>query len=465
MTNEKGPVILVAGASGYIGRALIPRLLEKFPQAQIVALSRSSQDSGDSRVQWRACDLFSLKSLEEALPQSVDLAFYLVHSMGPTASLDQGSFADYDLILADNFARALKRLNPQQVIYLGGLIPEEEGNLSLHLRSRQEVEETFADHQLPLTIFRAGLILGEAGSSFQILLKLVQRLPMMVCPQWTQTLTTPVDLPSVLEALTQSSLESQHIRQTYDLAGCRPLTYLQMMKETARQLGRKTLFITIPFFSPTLSRLWVSLVTNTPKALVYPLVESLEHSMVARQNYLFNPAWAHRSYGELLTKASLQTQPRKKIFRFRPRRRTVRSVQRLPLPQGRDGEWVKNRYLLWLPRYFAPLIKVKVDEELGHVVFAVGFGTWLWSLLELQLSPERSDPDRQLLYIKGGALVAAENKGRLEFRVVLRRQYVLAAIHDFTPALPWFIYKVTQAQLHALVMRAFAHHLRAQLKS
>jgi hypothetical protein len=119
--------------------------------------------------------------------------------MGPTAHLDQGTFADYDLILADNFSRAMITVGLKQLIYLGGLIPNSE-RMSLHLQSRMEVEETFRQYKLPTTVFRAGLILGEAGSSFQILLKLVKRLPVMVCPHWTQTLTTPVDLATVLTA-------------------------------------------------------------------------------------------------------------------------------------------------------------------------------------------------------------------------------------------------------------------------
>ena len=167
------PKIVVAGASGYIGRAIIPRLLEKFPDAEITALSRSQQQSDDPRIVWKACDLFTIESIEKVLPKKFDLAFYLVHSMGPTAQLDQGSFADYDLILADNFSCAIQSAGVKQLIYLGGLIPASR-SLSLHLQSRLEVEETFAQHRLPTTVFRAGLILGEMGSSFQILLKLVK---------------------------------------------------------------------------------------------------------------------------------------------------------------------------------------------------------------------------------------------------------------------------------------------------
>ena len=192
--SDTSPRILIAGASGYIGRALIPELLRKFPDARITALSRMIKPSTDPRVTWVSCDLFSLKSLEAAVPKPLDLAVYLVHSMSPTAYVDQGSFADYDVIMADNFARAVKSSGVKQVMYLGGLTPDA-AHLSRHLESRLEVEETFRQYRLPTTTFRAGLILGEGGSSFQILLKLVKRLPIMVCPRWTPN----ADHPGVAE--------------------------------------------------------------------------------------------------------------------------------------------------------------------------------------------------------------------------------------------------------------------------
>lgn len=451
---KSNPTILIAGASGYIGQEIIPKLLFKFPAAKIIALSRSAQKSDDPRVIWQPCDLFSLKSLELALPEKIDYAIYLVHSMGPTAQLDQGSFADYDLILADNFARSMKSKSLKQLIYLGGLIPDKV-SLSLHLQSRLEVEETFSEYGLPTTIFRAGLILGESGSSFQILMKLVQRLPIMLCPHWTQTLTTPVDLNTVLSSIVAATSEMNHLGKIYDLAGCEPLTYVEMMNITAQEMGYRRIFWSVPFFTPTLSRLWVSLITNSSKNLVYPLVDSLQHPMLARETNLFSQEAFHRTYRDILKKISLKTKSGNSFVRFRARRRTVRSVQRLPLPQGRNAEWVKAQYLDWLPRFFSTLINVQQKAETTH--FSI-LSTRL-SLLEMQLSKERSTPDRQLLYVTRGLLVSKENRGRLEFRVVLNRRYILAAIHDFKPSLPWYIYKYTQAKLHLLVMNAFSRHL------
>lgn len=456
----KNPKIVVAGASGYIGQALLPKLLERFPDAQIIALSRNQHSMDDPRITWKACDLFSLKSLEESFSGPIDLAYYLVHSMGPTAHLDQGSFADYDLLLADNFARVMERAEVKHLIYLGGLIPENV-ELSLHLQSRREVEETFAQYQLHTTVFRAGLIIGESGSSFQILLKLVDRLPLMICPYWTQTQTTPVDLESVLKALSEVALDSVHVRKTYDLAGCESLTYLEMMRETAQQLGKKRYFFAVPFFTPTLSRLWVSLITRTPKALVYPLIESLQHPMVARSGSQYFTDHTQLTYQDLLKKIPLKIRTKGLLFRFRPQRKKVRSVQRLPLPPGKNAQWVKNRYLEWLPIFLKPFVKVKINDSI--VNFSIISHRLL--MLQLKFSSDRSTEDRQLFYILEGLLVSQKNTGRLEFRVVLNRRFIIAAIHDYSPSLPWFIYRYTQAILHILVMRAFARQLMKKRNS
>ena len=177
--------------------------------------------------------------------------------------------------------------------------------------------------------------------------------------------------------------------------------------------------------------------------------------MVARRDNLFSGEWSKRTYFDLLDKATLKLHPGGSLFRFKVKRKTVRSVQRLPLPEGRNADWVKSQYVEWLPRFLAPAIRVNTA---GPTVMFSMF-TERPVLLQLNLHAERSDGDRQLMYIVDGLLVAKANQGRLEFRVVLNRRYVLSAIHDFKPALPWFIYQHTQARLHLFVMRAFGRYL------
>jgi uncharacterized protein YbjT (DUF2867 family) len=446
--------IVIAGASGYVGRGLIPKLLERFPEATIYALSRTAQPTDDARVVWKPCDLFSIEDVKAALPDKVEFAYYLVHSMGPTAHLDQGHFADYDLLLADNFVRALATCEPKQMIYLGGLVPMDD-HISTHLKSRLEVEEVLTHAPWPTVVFRAGLILGEAGSSFQIMLKLVKRLPVMVCPAWTNTKTTPVDLASVLGALTLSAGDPRHYNQVYDLAGCRPLTYLEMMKTTAQQMGKKKIFISIPIFSPQLSRLWVSLVTNTPKDLVYPLIDSLRHEMIARKDHRFPGLNSEREYSEILGTGRASPRSARRLTKYQTKRKTVRSVQRMPLPLGRNAEWARKAYIEWLPHFLFPLIKAYLAGDRIRLCFIFQRLT----LLELVHDPRLSRPDLQQLSISAGLLVAQDNHGRLEFRSVLNGRYLLTAIHDYRPALPWYIYIWTQARFHLLIMNRFRKYL------
>ncbi len=449
-----GPTFVVAGASGYVGKALMESLVARFPQSTLIALSRGQKTCNRPQVQWKSCDLFNLKSLEDSLPARIDVAFYLVHSMGPTSHLDQGTFADYDLILADNFASAVAKRGVSQVIYLSGLIPETE-SLSPHLKSRLEVEEIFIGKKLPTTIFRAGLIVGPSGSSFQIILKLVTRLPLMVCPGWTQNISTPAPLQVVLDSMADAALNPNSIGEIYDLAGCKSLTYLQMMKDTAAFLKKRRVFLSVPFFSPNLSRLWVSLVTQTPKELVYPLIQSLQHSMVARVSHQYPMKVVEKTYLEILGELPLVKPSPVPFFKKRPRTKTVRSIQRLPLPSGWNSNLVKAEYLRWLPQFMSPLIKVRTEQN--QVQFCLFSDKIV--LLHLEFREAESCRERQLLVIRGGLLAAPQQSGRLEFRDVPPLNSILAAIHDFRPALPWFIYRASQALIHLWVMKSFGRHL------
>lgn len=445
--------IVVAGASGYIGQGLIPRLLEAFPTATVYALSRSVTASENPRLVSTPCDLFSLKAIEEALPDQIDLAYYLVHSMVPTAHLDQGSFADYDLILADNFARSLRKRSVSRVLYLGGILPEG-SERSLHLQSRREVEKVFLSHDLPAVVLRAGLVIGTGGSSFQMLNVLIDRLPVLVCPAWTQTRANPVSLSFMTESLVGLAKAPDAIGKVYDVANCVPITYLEMMKETAEAKGLKRRFLRVPFFSPSISRLWVQLITGASKNLVYPLVESLRHEMLARPSHAYRNG-PLKTYRDLLEDVDFHAKVKKLPRSYHPMRNTVRSVQRIVLPEGKRADWVKDEYIQWLPKFLFPFVRVSKDQEtVSFVLFIKRF-----KMLVLRSSTERSTVDRQILYIIKGFLVAEAERGRLEFREVLGRKFILAAIHDYRPALPWVVYRQTQARAHLFVMKAFSRHL------
>ena len=457
--------ILVAGASGFIGKALIEKLL-LLEDVEIVALSRTPKRSTHPRLTWLQCDLYSLKDLLLAM-NGCTQAIYLVHSMMPKSGLTQGSFFDYDLLLADNFARAALAHHIEHIIYLGGMIPKT-GTLSWHLKSRLEVEETFRFTQIQVTTLRAGLVIGKDGTSFEMLKNLVVRLPFMICPLWTKTESQPVALSEILEVLVTCLVRPEVRGKIYDVGGPEVLTYQNLILKTASALGLKRKVVSFNLIPLKLSRLWVRLITGSSKDLVYPLVLSLKHRMVVSPEL----AWPHWKQPRVSIDEAIHEAIRHAV---EPKGRAhgpaisrdvnqneVRSIQRLIHPPGKNAEWVAQEYFNWLPSLFAFLIGVRVEGSRCTFYFIHR----KISLLILEKSHERSSPDRQLLYIRGGLLVSKKmGRGRLEFREALEKSVILAAIHDFVPALPWPIYRMTQAVFHLWVMKLFDLHLKAVLKT
>ena len=221
--DDRKLVVAVAGASGYIGQNLI-KVVQK--NATIIALSRNGDAVKDTEtVKWKSCDLFSMKDAERGLA-GADIAVYLVHSMMKSAKLAQGSFEDMDVILADNFAQAAKRQGVKEIVYLGGIIPDEDDkDLSRHLRSRLEVEKVLRAYGVPVTALRAGLIVGPKGSSFPIVSKLVRRLPLMLLPKWTRSNTQPVALQDVIRSLNSLIMDFEPENRTIDVGGPEVMTY------------------------------------------------------------------------------------------------------------------------------------------------------------------------------------------------------------------------------------------------
>ncbi len=457
------PVVAIAGASGYIGHHLLDCLQGR---ADIIALSRSGgMRKGTANVTWRECDLFSMKDAEKGL-EGADIAVYLVHSMMKSAKLTQGTFEDMDVILADNFAKAAKRQGVQQIVYLGGIVPEEEeAELSRHLKSRLEVERVLRASGIPVTALRAGLIVGPKGSSFPILTKLVKRLPVMILPKWTNTRTQPVALNDVLRGLTSIILDFDLQDRSVDVGGPNVMTYRTMMRATAEVMGKNPKMIGVPFFTLTLSRLWLRLVTNTPKEMVYPLVESLKHEMVVQPGHyaegVSDGQTPFREAAELALAEEQRSQTAKRtalLPNLSPLKQDVRSVQRIQLPVGCTADEAGRYYVKWLETFMNPWVQTTVDEHLNCQIGFLGRRT----LLELSYSEERSTEDRALYYITGGLLLDSEanERGRMEFRKIPGADEAIIAIHDYLPSLPWFIYYVTQANMHAFVMSAFRRHMR-----
>jgi len=449
--------VAISGARGFIG-ARLARELSAREGTRVVGLSRSlPSQPGPHVAEWRRCDLFNYEDAYLAL-EGVDVAFYLVHAMMPSARLTRGHFEDLDVISADNFARAARARGVRQIVYLGGLIPDGP-SLSAHLESRREVEHVLSAHGVPVTALRAGMVVGRNGSSFSMLFRLVQRLPLMLCPAWMRMRTQPIDLEDVVRLLAFCVDRPDTLSKVFDIGGPDVMTYQDMVQATALALHKRRFMLPVRHFSTRLSCLWVSLVTGAPRALVRPLVDSLNHETVAHDRVLQQRAGVKgRSFAESLADA-IEAGPGEQPIAFHGWRGTAepkaRSVQRLPLPHGWNAERVAREYLSWLVRAL-PVLRVRED---GALRVSFHFGALALPLLILELAPAASTPDRALFYVRGGALAHSMGTGRLEFLCVSGKPAVLAAVHDFRPRLPWWLYVFSHALVHELVMWAFGRHL------
>lgn len=471
---QSRPIIGLAGASGFVGTHLVEHLRASF---RIRALTRSSNvvtaQSAKKDIEWRECDLYSLPKVTEAL-EGCDIGIYLVHSMAPSSRLVQSRFEDTDLLLADNFIRSAEAAGLKHVVYLSGLMPKGESELSPHLQSRLEVEKVMRAHGVAVTVLRAGLIFGPGGSSFSLLVNLVRRLPIMLLPAWVKSKTHSIDISNICQAIEFCLTESDLPGGTYDLGGHVPMTYREMIRRTAEMLGKRARFVNFPYNAFGLSKRWVALFGSVPPALVGPLQESLQYDLTAQPNALqlrlkdrfisFEDSFRKSVDARGNPKPNPRSSTRAADQASIKQARRVRSVQRMRYPEAWSAKDVANEYAAWLTRRFRGLISAAADDQ--GVVRFTSLGGRL-TLLELSPTPySRGNPRRCAFYISGGILSRkVEPLGRLEFRLFPELSCLVASIHGFAPTLPWLIYANTQARLHLRVMRAFSKHLRRLRKS
>ena len=456
-SSDKKLTLAIAGAGGYVGRWFIHHYKDKY---NIIALSRRKIDyNPHPEVTWRQVELYSISSTTEAL-KGVDVAMYLVHSMNASTRLNQGSFEDTDLLLADNFSRAAQINGVRQIIYLGGLLPKEpEEKLSRHLKSRLEVEETLGSRKAYLTAIRASIIVGPGGSSFDMIKNLVRRLPVLLCPKWTESMTQPISLRDTLDIIDTCIGNKNVFGKAIEIGSPEVMSYRDMLERTAKVMGKKRLVFSVPVFSLGLSKFWVGLFGDSPPQLVSPLVESLKHTLTVSPELKFDEKKIEYLSYEESVKIALNEDTKPNPVTFFPSEKvknTVRSIQRMQNQNRHSALWVANRYNLWLPSFFSFLINGKTSER-GDLGFYL-----LWGkkpMLQLTMIPDRSDQQRQLFYISGGWLVKRFDYGWLEFREVLDSKYIISAIHEFVPRLPWLIYVTTQAKMHLWVMNRFKSYL------
>ena len=294
---DSGPrKILVAGGTGFIGRRLIKKLAadihHRVPQsgAEILCLTRDPESIKDlfgKDVRLVKADVSNYEELARVMmSEQIDIAYYLVHSM-EGASKQWKKFSERDRVAAMNFAKVATEYGVKRIIYLGGLIHVEDDNkLSEHMRSRREVGEILQQHSSSkVTIFRAAVILGQGGGSFQMLQYLVERLPVMICPRWVLTKCQPIAVGDVVEYLSGCIEVKETEGKTFDIGGPDVLTYIDMMRKYAKILNKSVQVIIIPFLTPRLSSYWVDLVTPVRASLARPLIDSLKHDATVQDDH------------------------------------------------------------------------------------------------------------------------------------------------------------------------------------
>ncbi len=447
--------VVIAGASGFVGAQLI-RALDSGSH-EIVAVSRSRIEGLPASATWKAADLFSAQSTADAL-EHAEVAIYLVHSMMPSTRLFQGDFHDTDLLLADNFARGCVEQGVRRIIYLGGLVPA--GHVSRHLASRLEVGDVLRSSGLPVTEIRAGMIVGPGGSSFEILKTLVARLPVMILPEWTQRNTQAIFIDDIVRVIAAAVDDPRFEGQTLDAVNGESLTYETLLRQMAEVLGLRRVMLPVPICSTKFSKRWVTLFGGASYELVSPLIDSLLCDLPASEpTALVRESIRHVTFNSMAVEALARSGPpvSARIKRRANSMNSVRSIQRLPSLADRDCRWIATEYMTWLPILFRTWIRVHSDLATGIVRFE--FAPLGAPLLELQYVDAKASDDRRKFHIIGGLLSRTSDTGWLEFRQVEQRRYTLAAIHEFVPSLPWFIYRLTQAPLHRWVMRRFGEHL------
>jgi uncharacterized protein YbjT (DUF2867 family) len=274
--------ILLTGVTGYIAQRLLPVLLAN--GHEVICCVRDSNRFNINKYATPNISLIDVDFLKketlQRIPEDIDLAYYLIHSM----STQSGDFGDMEKICATNFNHRMEETSTKQVIYLSGISNADE--LSKHLSSRKNVESVLSSKKYALTTLKAGIIVGSGSASFEIIRDLVEKLPFMITPRWLNTKCQPIAIRNVIEFLVGTIGKTETYHQSYDIGGPDILTYKEMLLRFANIRGLKRRIVIVPVMTPRISSYWLYFVTSTSYALAKNLVNSMKVEVICKPNNL-----------------------------------------------------------------------------------------------------------------------------------------------------------------------------------
>ncbi len=277
--------ILLTGANGYIGKRLLPVLLEAGHEVICAVRDKDRfvvKEQGRSQVCVLEMDFLTQPSAGIALPLNIDAAYYLIHSLKTSV----GEFGETEAIAAEHFKHLMETVGVKQVIYLGGLDNTE--NLSPHLRSRKNVGEILGTGSYALTILRTGIVIGSGSASFEIIRDLVEKLPVMVTPRWLLTRSQPIAVRNVIEYLSGVLMNERCMNRAFDIGGPDILTYKEMLLLFAEERGLKRWILALRVMTPRLSSYWLYFVTSVSYTLAVNLVNSMKTEVICGESTIMS---------------------------------------------------------------------------------------------------------------------------------------------------------------------------------
>ena len=366
--------ILLTGATGYIGKRLLPLLVEL--GHDVICCVRDKNrfycpNELQDHVTVIEVDFLNQETLA-SIPTEIDAAYYLIHSMSGSAS----NFDDLESESATNFVARLNKTLVKQVIYLSGIVNDD--SLSKHLSSRKKVEEILNTGSFATTTLRAGIIVGSGSASFEIIRDLVNKLPVMITPRWLNTKCQPIAITDVLELLSKSLLNPETYKQSFDIGGPDILTYKEMLLGFAEAKNLKRWIVTVPIMTPKLSSYWLYFVTSTSYRLASALVSSMKVEVVCndtRINELLdvNPM----TYKQALSRALIKVDEDKVASSWKDSlvsgRFTSNMSEYLKVPK--KDCFIDRRKMEILDRDFTTNQIWSIGGDTGWY-----YGDWLWDL-------------------------------------------------------------------------------------